>query len=824
MHKYLPLGCLLFLHSIAAQSAPTVSGNTLSWPDDGWYQVQDKSTYAEVCAGGRSCTVSPGTYTVINHSKDLRFENIVVSGSSGRSSTATVNVTGNTISWPDDGWYQVQRPSDYSEVCGGGRSCTVPAGTYTVINHSKNLRFRNIVVPNGNTPTVTQPSVTPPASSSQTVVVSGQRISWPDDGDWYQVQRKSDYSEVCGGGTSCNVPPGTYNVINHSKNKRYNNIVVGAGASSVGLSELPSPPFTNPPGDDSEPSLITKPVTTITDFLPVQNPGRSMVDTVGILTDDDFNAGLLPSIPYRPDNVSPAENGAPYFVNLDNVVAVAGQELNIVFDPDDPDGGVPGQYPSTKIDGSRFIDNFDGTRSLIWRPLEPDVGIREFTVTAVDAIEPLLRTEQTIRIKVVLPDDLSTIENRPPGINLLKDATVRKGDPVVAYIKVTDPNGTVPSLTLLQAPPGTTVTRNPAEPNFSFLHFVPQQSGTLTLELLARDAIDPSLTATATVKFEVLDNDGFKRPGRRLRDLADDRGLLFGYAAIPSYYKQPDGGIYASIAGEEFNFVTTENSLKWDTVNPLPGQFQWASTDNLVEQAKFSNQKIHGHTLVWYTQVPQWVRRTPITTRETHMREYIDRVLSRYSDDIEVWDVVNEAFEDDGTYRNSIWYEAMGESHIDIAFRQARLSAPDSVLLYNDYDISYNGPKAEANIALLRRLKSEGVPIDGAGFQMHLEADFDEFDEVASIFSRVADIGLDIYITEFDVRILDGQTEEQQARVYEGVLDACLKQPRCKAFQIWGFTDKYTWRSSETTPLILDERFQAKPAYLALQRRLQQFP
>ncbi|MFT6877087.1 MAG: endo-1,4-beta-xylanase, partial [Granulosicoccus sp.] len=122
-------------------------------------------------------------------------------------------------------------------------------------------------------------------------------------------------------------------------------------------------------------------------------------------------------------------------------------------------------------------------------------------------------------------------------------------------------------------------------------------------------------------------------------------------------------------------------------------------------------------------------------------------------------------------------------------------------------------------IALMQSLKDANTPVDGVGFQMHLDADFDLYDEVTTIFQTIADLDLDIYITELDVSIRDGQTEEQQAKVFEDVLSVCLTQPRCKAYQTWGFTDQYSWRA-ELSPLILDKRYQVKPAYLALQKRL----
>lgn len=589
---------------------------------------------------------------------------------------------------------------------------------------------------------------------------------------------------------------------------------------NVPLAPLPNPPLTPAPGADSEPVRASGPVSTVREFFLVRNPDRNLDDTFGTLTDADFDAGPLPAVIQTPDSVNPLTNAAPVFENLNDVEVFAGQELTVVFKPIDPDGaGIPGLFPNAIPAGARYVDNFNGTRSLIWRPLQPQVGIREFTITATDPVAPFYRTQRTIRIKVKMPSDPSTIVNLPPVVNLIRDHTVRVNDPVVAYIKADDQNGTVPSLEILNPPPGATITPHYSDPKITILSFVPRTTGDIELRLLARDADDDTLTGSRTVKFEVLSEQAFQRPGARLRELAAARDVLIGYASLLGFYERPDGALYADIAAEEFNLVTTENSLKWDLVNPLPGQYRWAQADNLVAHAKARRQAVHGHTLLWHRQLPGWIQRTPLAEREIHMREYIDRVLQRYGNDIPIWDVVNEALEEDGTFRQSTWFEAMGASFIDIAFRQARLSAPNATLLYNDYDVSFDGPKADGLIALMQSLKDAGTPVDGVGFQMHLDADFDRYDEVAENFQTIADMDLDIYITEFDVSIRAGQTEEQQADVYEQVLSLCLDQPRCKAFQTWGFTDMYSWRR-QFNPLIMDNRYQVKPAYTALQQRL----
>lgn len=585
------------------------------------------------------------------------------------------------------------------------------------------------------------------------------------------------------------------------------------------LAPLPDPPLTPAPGEDSEPVRALGPITNVSEFFVVRNPTRDLEDDYGVLTDEDFEAGPLPAVHHIPDHVDTSSNSLPWFDNLNDVEVFAGEELNVVFRPVDDDGGIPGLFPNAIPAGARYVDNFNGTRSLIWTPLQPDVGIREFTITATDPVEPYYRTERTIRIRIKMPADTSSIVNLPPVVNEIRPHTVRVNDPVTLYIKVSDPNGTIPDLEVGNPPAGATLTPHYSDPAITIMRFIPDTAEVLELQLTARDAEDSSLSYSRTVTLEILEEDAFQRSGTRLRSLASTRDLLIGYAALQGFYESADGALYADIAGEEFDFVTTENSLKWDLVNPLPGQFRWAQADNLMQHAKARRQAVHGHTLVWHRQLPGWVQRSEPAEREIHMREFIDRVMTRYREDVVVWDVVNEALEEDGTLRQSVWFEAMGADFIDIAFRQARLSDPDAVLLYNEYDVSFAGPKADGLLALMTTLTDAGTPVDGVGFQMHLDADFDRFDEVATIFSQIAALDLDIYITELDVSIREGMNEQQQADVYENVLSLCLEQSRCKAYQAWGFTDMYSWRR-EFSPLLLDQRYQPKPAYFAIQQRL----
>lgn len=164
----LALGAAAFAGQLFAM--PSVSGHTISWPDNGWYQVQlANDAGSDICQGGLSCDVSPGTYIVINHSTGERFEDVVVTDAAspnnppGNNAGSGPSVMGNTISWPDNGWYQVQVAGDFSSnVCQGGTSCAVEPGTYVVINLTTGERFNDVVVTgdsSGSLPNIVETAV-----------------------------------------------------------------------------------------------------------------------------------------------------------------------------------------------------------------------------------------------------------------------------------------------------------------------------------------------------------------------------------------------------------------------------------------------------------------------------------------------------------------------------------------------------------------------------------------------------------------------------------------------------------------------------------------
>lgn len=588
----------------------------------------------------------------------------------------------------------------------------------------------------------------------------------------------------------------------------------------VVLAPLPNPPLTEGPSEDDEPVPFDAVFHTITQFQALRDTGpRPETEVVVEFTESEFDAGLPEPQLTVPNEVDPATNAPPFFEDLENVRIEAGQMLALRFVPRDPDGGLPGMFPGRIPEGATFDDNLDGTRTLNWQPLQGDIGITSFTAVAIDTEVSTYRSAQSVLIAVDEPSNPADVPNVAPGIRPVSSYTVRVGDPVSIFLVGIDRNGTVPDIELLDPPSGAILTPDARTPEWQILQVIPETAGTLILDVQTRDADDPMLTGLDQITLEVLEADAFERPGERLRNAVAGSSLLFGSAISPVFYVQADGGIYESIAGSEFGLLSPESSMKWSAINPLPGKFEWADMDTLMNFAEFYDMQVRGHTLVWHSSLPDWVEATEPSDREVHMREFITRVMTRYADRIDNWDVVNEPISVDDGLRNNLWFEAMGENYIDVAFRQARELDPTATLVLNEFDIGFADRKFDDLLALIDRLLEREVPVDAIGFQMHVFSSFDQFDELAANMAAIAERGLDVHVTELDVALVEDDTEDTQAAVYEQVVQTCLAQVRCTVLQTWGFSDRYSFRRS-SNPLYLNENYQFKPAYNGLQNAL----
>ncbi|MET0979982.1 MAG: endo-1,4-beta-xylanase [Candidatus Saccharimonadales bacterium] len=288
--------------------------------------------------------------------------------------------------------------------------------------------------------------------------------------------------------------------------------------------------------------------------------------------------------------------------------------------------------------------------------------------------------------------------------------------------------------------------------------------------------------------------------------------------------------------GGNFGLTTTENALKWQFIHPQQNVYNFKEADAFVSLAHKNNLKVQGHTLVFGEANPKWVQDLPTETPNDKenikqvMVDHITQTVSHFKDKIYAWDVVNEPLADDEsdtvTLRSHKWLASMGEDYIAIAFNAARAADPSARLYINDFGLEEDGPRWDAMLALVTRLKMQGVPIDGVGFEAHVYESGDEIDPaiLRTHIKQLADIGLSSHISEMDVHSDNG--EAVQAKQYADVFEVCLSEPTCTSWSTWGVSDKYNLYTSDSGTLesgkdfLWDNQYKPKPAVSEIRKIL----
>ena len=280
------------------------------------------------------------------------------------------------------------------------------------------------------------------------------------------------------------------------------------------------------------------------------------------------------------------------------------------------------------------------------------------------------------------------------------------------------------------------------------------------------------------------------------------------------------------IVAQDFNSVTPENAMKWESTEPSRNNFTFAGGDAVVAFAKKYDTEIHCHTLVWHSQLPTWVsgggfdNKTLISIMENHIKN----VAGRWKGACTRWDVVNEALNEDGTYRKSVFLDTIGEAYIPIAFRLAAKYAKGSKLYYNDYNMETVNNKTLAVRALVKDFKKRGVPIDGVGLQAHfITGSSPSYDQIRAAQQLYTSLGLETALTELDVRTNlpdDATKQATQAKNYADSVRACVDEKRCVGVTVWDFWDPVSWVPStfpgQGDADLYNTNFSRKPAYAAV--------
>ena len=307
--------------------------------------------------------------------------------------------------------------------------------------------------------------------------------------------------------------------------------------------------------------------------------------------------------------------------------------------------------------------------------------------------------------------------------------------------------------------------------------------------------------------------------------------------------------VETELIAKEFSTIVAENCMKPQPIHPEENRYNWDDADKLVAFGEKNKQVVTGHCLMWHSQIGRWMFLdgegkdvSPEVLKE-RMRQHIYTVVGRYKGRVKGWDVVNEAFEDNGKYRNSKFYQILGKDFIKYAFQFAHEADPNAELYYNDYNVE-NPAKCDGIVGLVKELKAAGCRIDAVGSQAHMHMKSPTLEATETSFKKLKAAGVKILITEWDISILpspyDGANisanfkyssemdpyreaipDSVQQKWNKRVLDMFglfLKYDDVvERVTVWGLTDNTTWlnnfpiRGRKDYPVLFDRNNQRKP-------------
>ncbi len=298
----------------------------------------------------------------------------------------------------------------------------------------------------------------------------------------------------------------------------------------------------------------------------------------------------------------------------------------------------------------------------------------------------------------------------------------------------------------------------------------------------------------------------------------------------------------------EFNTITPENIMKCEVIHPEWNRYNFDLSDKIVDLSAKNKMFLVGHTLIWHSQLSPFVRRIKSPdSLKMFMKEHISTITSRYKGKINGWDVVNEALEEDGTMRKSIFYNLLGDDYIVEAFRLAQAADPKCELYYNDYNIEQPKKRAGA-IEIIKKIQKAGVRIDGVGIQGHWSIRGLPFKDIEESIKEFSALGIKVMFTELDITVLPNPWDLRGADVnqnfeskpemnpypkslpdsvqvalanqYGTLFELFLKyKDNVDRVTFWGVADGNSWlngwpiRGRTNYPLLFDRNYKPKPAY-----------
>jgi endo-1,4-beta-xylanase len=307
--------------------------------------------------------------------------------------------------------------------------------------------------------------------------------------------------------------------------------------------------------------------------------------------------------------------------------------------------------------------------------------------------------------------------------------------------------------------------------------------------------------------------------------------------------------LYRNTVLQQYNTITPANTLKWYIVHPSENVFDFSGGDYVWDFCAATGKRMHGHCLIWYHDNPPWLNNFngDSVAWANLFKTHIQTVVTHYKGKAASWDVVNEAFNDDGSLRindlnhsnsyddGSIWARHLGRDYVARAFIYAHEADPSALLFYNDYGEEWSERKTDSIIAMINSLQVRGIPIHGLGLQMHTNINASE-DGIKKALQKAAATRLLIHISELDIGVnpsnnplltFSDALAQRQAEKYAFIVQQYKKLiPEKQQYGIttWDVGDADSWLITELKrndwPLLFNNNYERKPAYFSFRNAL----
>ncbi|MDG2305407.1 MAG: endo-1,4-beta-xylanase [Candidatus Binatia bacterium] len=275
-----------------------------------------------------------------------------------------------------------------------------------------------------------------------------------------------------------------------------------------------------------------------------------------------------------------------------------------------------------------------------------------------------------------------------------------------------------------------------------------------------------------------------------------------------------------SAAANHVSIAVTESSAKWNRVEPEMGVRDFSLADMDVATAQDFGYRVKGHTLNWgitppfsSSGAPAWAferyEQLPLSPElEAELRDvlraHVEAMVTRYRDDIEIWDVTNETLQPLAQWT----IQRLGPGIVEDLFRWAHAADPDCLLVFNEWIVEvftgFPAPTAADVRDRVVGLRAAGVPIHAVGQQAHfaptlafggIEVDLSgrtPIDEYAIALDTLAEAGLPIHLSE--TNFIAPDDPELRAAHAEGLMRLWWGHPSVEQIVFWGLWNKVAGR------------------------------